>query len=66
MESSRGPSPGLCADCVHSRQITSQRRSVFWFCRKSEEDPRFPKYPVLPVLSCAGFETKLKPLKDVP
>ncbi len=56
--------PGLCADCVHSRQITSQRGSVFWLCRKSEDDPRFPKYPTLPVLRCAGFEPEPMVEKD--
>jgi len=24
-------------------------------CRLSERDPRFPKYPMLPVLDCTGF-----------
>jgi hypothetical protein len=50
------PQPGLCATCVHSRQISSRRASVFWLCRKSETDPRFAKYPVLPVLECSAFE----------
>ena len=56
--------PGLCAECLHSRQISSRRGSVFWQCRKSETDPRFPKYPVLPVLTCAGFEPNAKVQKD--
>jgi hypothetical protein len=50
------PDPGLCATCRHHRQISSRRGSVFWLCRKAEEDPRFPKYPTLPVLQCPGFE----------
>lgn len=25
-------------------------------CGLAKEDPRFPRYPALPVLSCAGFE----------
>ncbi|HTC77681.1 MAG TPA: hypothetical protein VK657_03650 [Terriglobales bacterium] len=49
---------GLCASCRHSRQMTSDRGSVFWFCELSATDPRFPKYPRLPVLSCAGYEHK--------
>jgi hypothetical protein len=28
----------------------------FVYCRKSESDPRFPKYPPLPVLRCDGHE----------
>jgi hypothetical protein len=48
------PDPGLCADCVHSRLVTSAR-SAFWLCRLSATDPRFPRYPRLPVLECAGY-----------
>ena len=48
--------PGLCAGCVHGRAIRSDRGSVFWLCRRSATDPRFPRYPSLPVLTCAGFE----------
>jgi hypothetical protein len=29
---------------------------VFWLCRRSATDPRFPRYPSLPVLTCSGFE----------
>jgi len=27
-------------------------------CGRAREDPRFPRYPALPVLSCPGFEPK--------
>ena len=47
--------PGLCATCRHVRTITT-RTSAFIYCRRSETDPRFPRYPVLPVRSCAGYE----------
>jgi hypothetical protein len=47
---------GLCAECLHARQITSGKGSTFWLCGRSAEDPRFPKYPRLPVLRCPGFE----------
>ena len=46
---------GLCARCVHARPISSSRGSVFYLCRLSEVDTRFPKYPRLPVLRCSGF-----------
>ncbi len=49
---------GLCADCVHARRLESARGSVFILCKLSHTDPRFPKYPGLPVLSCEGFEKK--------
>jgi hypothetical protein len=47
---------GLCATCAHARRITSARRSVFWFCAKAATDPRFNRYPRLPVLGCPGYE----------
>jgi hypothetical protein len=47
---------GLCADCTHARQIESSRGSSFLLCQLSATDPRFPKYPRLPVLQCAGFK----------
>lgn len=47
--------PGLCASCRHSREIPGAR-SRFWLCERSRTDPRFPRYPRLPVLRCAGHE----------
>ena len=47
---------GLCADCVHERRIESSRGSVFFLCALSVSDPRFAKYPRLPVLSCPGYK----------
>jgi hypothetical protein len=49
---------GLCADCLHARSVESRRGSVFLLCELSRSDPRFAKYPRLPVLSCAGYEKK--------
>jgi len=46
---------GLCADCVHARSVESDRGSVFLLCELSRSDPRFTKYPRLPVLSCNGY-----------
>ena len=50
------PRAGLCAGCRHSRVVTSKRGSGFRLCERSRTDPRFPRYPVLPVLRCDGFE----------
>ena len=47
---------GLCATCRHVRVIENRRGSEFYLCRLSEGDPRFEKYPRLPVLHCAGYE----------
>jgi hypothetical protein len=48
--------PGLCAGCRHGRAIRSDRGSTFWLCRRSATDPRFPRYPALPVRTCLGYE----------
>lgn len=47
---------GLCAECQHGREVVSSKGSRFWLCRRSEHDPRFPKYPRLPKRSCFGYE----------
>ncbi|MQA00636.1 MAG: hypothetical protein GEU80_15110 [Dehalococcoidia bacterium] len=48
--------PGLCARCLWARPIRSARGSVYWRCGRSDEGARFPRYPRLPVVACAGFE----------
>jgi len=47
---------GLCAACRHARVVHSSHGSTFYLCRLAEIDPRFDKYPRLPVLRCAGYE----------
>ena len=49
------PSPGLCASCANVRVVESKRGSRFYLCMLSEVDPRFPKYPGIPVLRCSGY-----------
>jgi hypothetical protein len=49
---------GLCANCAHVEIIRSDRGSVFYLCKLSAHDPRYPKYPRLPVLSCVGYEQR--------
>jgi hypothetical protein len=39
--------------------INTPRGSTFYLCRLSETDPRFDKYPRLPVIRCAGYQKKL-------
>ena len=46
---------GLCATCVHLRLLAS-KRSVFVRCGLAATDPRFPRYPGLPVVACSGYE----------
>jgi hypothetical protein len=47
---------GLCGHCRHARRIDSASGSAFIQCQLSAADPRFAKWPRLPVLSCAGHE----------
>jgi len=47
---------GLCIDCRHARIMRSDREAVYYRCSLAATDPRFPKYPRLPVLNCPGYE----------
>ena len=49
-----GGDPGLCARCQHVRSVETPR-SVFVRCGRSDDDPRFLRYPRLPVTACPGF-----------
>lgn len=50
--------PGLCGRCENARRIESAKGSVFWQCTLAKTDPRFRKYPQLPVLDCSGFSVE--------
>lgn len=51
-----GPAdPGLCGRCRHARRQPGARGSSFWRCGRADSDPRFLRYPPLPVLDCKGF-----------
>jgi hypothetical protein len=56
IKESRASREGLCWNCRHRQENRSDRGSVFIFCRKSLSDRGFPKYPPLPVRSCAGHD----------
>ena len=49
-------SAGLCTSCLHAQAVPSARGSTFLLCELSRTDPRFPRYPRLPVVACAGYE----------
>ncbi len=34
---------------------------MFFLCQLSSTDPRFPKYPPLPVLACPGYASSATP-----
>jgi hypothetical protein len=46
---------GLCAACAWARPVPNRRGSVFVLCALSAIDPRFEKYPRLPVVACPGY-----------
>ena len=52
------PGVGLCAGCLYARRIESARGSLFYLCEKSAADPKYPKYPRLPVIRCTGYASK--------
>ncbi len=58
-------SAGLCAACAHVARIRSDRGAVFYLCKLSAGDPRFPKYPRLPVRTCAGYQ-ECETLRSMP
>ena len=49
---------GLCASCTHSKAVTSSKGSTFIQCRLSFTDPRFARYPPLPVVRCDGYRER--------
>jgi hypothetical protein len=55
---SNSNSVGLCEHCRYVHLVRSDRGAVFYQCKLSFTDPRFKKYPSLPVLSCPGYEAK--------
>jgi hypothetical protein len=55
---------GLCESCCHAHTVESRRGSRFWLCGLSRTDPRFPKYPRLPVVRCGGYEPDIHKASD--
>ena len=49
---------GLCADCRYMRAVRSDRGAVFYQCQRAASDPSFPRYPILPMLFCRGYESR--------
>jgi hypothetical protein len=50
-----GARAGLCDTCIHQQQVRNTRGSTFSLCKRSRDDPAYPRYPRLPVLSCGGY-----------
>ena len=53
-----GPAAGLCDTCRHQQLVHTTRGSTFSLCRRSREEPAYPRYPRLPVLACPGYERR--------
>lgn len=58
------PPAGLCDSCRHQRVVRNTRGSAFSMCERSKTDPRYPKYPRLPVTECAGREPRGQRARD--
>jgi diphthamide synthase (EF-2-diphthine--ammonia ligase) len=50
------PVSGLCASCRWSRRVHTRRGAGFLRCGRADSDPRFARYPRLPVRACDGHE----------
>jgi hypothetical protein len=55
------PSNGLCDSCAHQKRVANTRGSVFSLCLRSRADAGYPRYPRVPVRSCAGYERRATP-----
>jgi len=51
---------GLCASCTHARTLESSKGATFIRCELSFTDPRFARYPRLPVERCEGYAARDK------
>ncbi len=49
---------GLCGGCTHAETLDSRTGSRFLFCGQARRDPRYAKYPPVPVFACAGFAAR--------
>ena len=55
---SRRPPAGLCDSCLHQKLVRTGRGSEFSMCLRSKDDPRYDKYPRVPVGACPGHERR--------
>ena len=54
----RRPPAGLCDTCRHQFLVSTTRGPEYSRCERSKTDPRFPKYPRVPVRECPGYERR--------
>ncbi|HNQ07582.1 MAG TPA: hypothetical protein PKH97_10390 [Tetrasphaera sp.] len=46
---------GLCGECAHALIRPTRKGTTYLRCGLAATDPRFPRYPRLPVIACHGF-----------
>jgi len=56
---------GLCRSCAWARTVPTPR-STFWLCQRAAADPRYDRYPRLPVRFCPGYEAGGPGTPDLP
>jgi hypothetical protein len=50
---------------VNVKVVDTRKGSRFYLCTLSDVDPRFPKYPRIPVLRCHGYvSVDARPSRD--
>ena len=49
-----GIGAGLCDTCAYQQIVRNTRGSSFSLCRRSRDEPAYPRYPRVPVLACPG------------
>jgi len=47
----------MCDRCVHQQRVATSR-STYSLCLRSRADPRYAKYPPIPVIRCAGYQQR--------
>lgn len=52
------PDVGMCSCCEHEVLTRSAKGTLFHRSGLATLDPRFAKYPRLPVWSCAGWKAR--------
>lgn len=52
---------GLCASCVHVRELSTKIGATIYLCQLSVKDARFRKFPPLPMVACPGFTKEGEP-----
>jgi hypothetical protein len=56
MDASAQQRVGLCASCRFAEVVTSSKGATFYLCTLATTDPRFRRYPTLPVRICTGYQ----------